>query len=226
MRGGHTRIIPWPTDPSHVVEIRHDGCVKVGNSRYAAIRPRGSGDELYGTYRYMPTWWLSCFGAAALVLLAPVVALVGGVHSTNILIVGLVGILGAGCMWVGYARPRLVVHPGGVTVVGSLRVTSLAWREIKQFDCQQCLLVVTATGRWIPVSGLPAPGLRRVLKGAPGPVDALAERLNRELIGGHDDATRQKISIATEEGRRDIRVLVILTSIGTVATGLARMYLS
>jgi hypothetical protein len=50
--------------------------------------------------------------------------------------------------------------------------------------------------------------------------------LNRELIGGHDDATRQKISIATEEGRRDIRVLVILTSIGTVATGLARMYLS
>jgi hypothetical protein len=210
---------------SHVAKIRHDDCVKVGNSWYAAIRPPGSGEELYGTYRYMPNWWGSWFGAALLLLLAPVVAMVG-VNSSNIVGVGLIGVLGAGFVWAFYGRPRLVVHQSGVTVVGSLRVTSLAWREIKRFDCQQCLLVVTTTGKWIPVSGLPAPGVRRVFEGARGPVDLLAERLNRELVGGHDDTTHQQISIATEEGRRDIRLLAALASIGTVATGLARIYLS
>jgi hypothetical protein len=86
--------------------------------------------------------------------------------------------------------------------------------------------VVTTSGKVIPVSGLPAPGARRAFGGVPGPVDALAERLNSELVGGHDDATREQISIATEIGRRDIRLLVILTSIGTLAIGLARIYLS
>jgi hypothetical protein len=210
---------------SHVAKIRHDDCVKVGNSWYAPIRPSGSGGELYGTYRYMPTWWVSWIGVVVLLLAAPVLALVS-VSPSNIVGVGVIGVLGAGFIWAGFGRPRLVVHPGGVTIVGSLRVTSLAWREIKRFDCQQCLLVVTTAGKWIPVSGLPAPGVRRVFEGVRGPVDALAERLNSQLVGGHDDATRQQVSIMTEEGRRDIRLLVILTSIGTVATGLARIFLS
>jgi Bacterial PH domain len=207
--------------------LHHDARVNVGGIRYASIRARGSDNSLYGTYRYMPNWWLSRIGTVVLL----VGALAFGVVPSDLATSDRVGaavtaVGGALFVWSAGGRPRLVVHPGGVTVVNSVRVTSLTWSEIKRFDCQQSLVVIPTTGKWIPVTALPAPGVRRVFSGARGPVDNLAERLNDALDSDHNNATRRQISIATEEGRRDIRTLAAMTTIGTLAIGIARIHLS
>ena len=119
-------------------------------------------------------------------------------------------------------QPNWWMAWAGVVVL--LAAIRLRWDEVKRFDCQQSLVVIRTDGSVLPVLAMPAPGVRRVFRGEPGPVDALAARLNRHLAEvAADGATPEPVSIDSAAGRRDIRVVAVLAAAGGVAIGVARL---
>ena len=182
--------------------------------------------DVRGTYRYKPNWWTAWGSVVVLLAAVPVLALLApdAMLGQDGFLASLTGAGGAAFVWVMYARPRFVVDDQGVVVVGSFRSTRLRWDEVKRFDCQQSLVVVRTNGSVLPVLAMPAPGVRRVFRGEPGPVDALAARLNRRLAEVSGDGTQaEPVSVESPAGRRDIRVLAALAAAAGLVIGIARL---
>lgn len=168
-------------------------------------------------------------GCAILVALAGGAAFLGLSGEVAWLDAGLstlTGLIGATWIWSMAVRPRLEVSGRGLVVVNPVRAIEIPWALVDSFDCHDSLTVCRSDGSTVVVAALPASGLRRIISSTPGRVDRLAIQLNAYMANSLRPGTAPaQVSIGTSEGRRDLRVMAALATLGVVATAVLRYLL-
>ncbi len=197
----------------------HDGPVTDGTSAAGTDPP-------FGTYVDVAVRRTGLVGTALLTSLAlgsALLGLLGEVDGIDAALATVIGGLGAVGVWAGAVRPRLLVSDAGVCVVNPLRSYGIPWSEVAAFECDHGLAVRRRDGSRVDVSAQPANGLRRIVKGTPGRADRLAIALNAYLAGSAPPGTEPaRVSVETTEGRRDLRVLGVLATLGVGLSALLR----
>lgn len=180
----------------------------------------------FGTYFDKGVKRTGVIGCAILVALGSGAALLGFSHEVAWLDAGLAtltGLVGAIWIWSMAVRPRLEVTGRGLVVFNPVRTIEIPWAMVDSVDCHHLLTVNRSDGSSVVVAALPASGLRRIISARPGRVDHLAVQLNGYVADSvRPGAARSPVSIETPEGRRDIRVMAGLATLGVAAAAVLR----
>lgn len=192
-------------------------------TRSGAAGPRGFPRGTYLDAAVRRTGLAGIGLLTALAVAAAVLGLLGEVSGLDAGLAAALGLIGSGWLWSWGVRPRLLVDREGLVVVNPVRTIEIPWADVDSFDCHHALAVRRRDGSSVTVSALPANGLRRIVSGTPGRVDRLAMALNAHLVSAAPPGTDPpRVSVETPEGRRDLRVLGVLATVGVAVTALLR----
>lgn len=183
-------------------------------------------DVPFGTYFDAKVRGTGLIGCALLLALGGAAAFLGLLGEVAWLDAGLatlMGLIGAAWIWSMAVRPRLEVCRRGLVVLNPVRRIEIPWAEVDSFDCHHSLAVCRSDGSSVVVAALPASGLRRIISATPGRVDRLAIQLNAYIANSsRPGIAPARVSIETAEGRRDLRVLAGMATLGVGAAAAIR----